>query len=134
MIIGKTKAEFERDQRRFREAHKRSEREFEKRIPCLTKYYIEAARGVILQEKYERWKLVVPIRLHDIYRGNELRCTLELCKIMRDDSLSFEERMEKARKAFEDQNHSGASAALVCSLLREFCPSGDALAHFIMNN
>ena len=132
-IIGQTKAEFERGKRRFHEAIKRKEQEFKKRIPCLTKYYIKEARGVILQEKYEYWKLVVPMRLHGMYHGNELRNTLELCKIMRDDSFSFEERMRKADKAFEDQNHSGNSAALVCSLLREFCPSGDALAQFIMN-
>ena len=132
-IIGETKAEFEMNKRRFREAYERSEREFKKRIPCLTKYYIEKARGIILQEKYEYWKLVVPIRLRDLYHGSELQSTLELCKIMRSDSLSFEARLRKAREAFQHQSHSGGSAAVVCSLLREFCPSGDALAHFIMN-
>lgn len=132
-IIGETKAEFDMDQRRFREAYKRSEREFKKRIPCLTKYYIEEARGIVLQDKYEYWKLIVPIRLRDLYHGSELHSTLELCKIMRDDNLSFPEKMEKAREAFENQGHSGVSGALVCDLLEEFCPSGGPLANFIRN-
>ncbi len=130
-IIGKTKAEFDRDQRRLHESRKRSEREFEKRIPCLTKYYIEKARGIIRQEKYEYWKLVVPIRLRDLYHGSELQSTLELCKIMKDNNLTFDARMMKARDTFENQDHSGASGALVCGLLKEFCPLGEALANFI---
>lgn len=130
-IIGKTKAEFDMEQRRLYESRKRSEREFEKRLPCLTKYYIEKARGLIRQEKYEYWTLIVPIRLRDLYHGSELQSTLELCKIMKDNRLSFDARMMKAREAFENQNHSGASGALVCKMLQEFCPLGDALANFI---
>lgn len=130
-IIGKTKAEFDAEQRRLYESRKRSEREFEKRLPCLTKYYIEKARGIIRQEKYEYWTLIVPIRLRDLYHGSELQSTLELCKIMKDNRLSFDARMMKARETFENQGHSGASGALVCKMLQEFCPLGDALANFI---
>ena len=63
----------------------------------------------------------------------ELDCTLDLCKIMRDESISYDKRLREAYKTFMDQGHSGMSAGLVASMLRTFCPDGEDLADAVMN-
>jgi hypothetical protein len=132
-LFGKSKSEYEEDERKWREEYDRREAEFQEKIPDLTEEYRKKARGVILVDQYEFWDKIVPIRLDDLYHGMELGATLELCKIMRDTSLSYDERLRKAYKAFQDQNHSGMSAGLVASMLRKFCPDGYDLADAVMN-
>jgi hypothetical protein len=63
----------------------------------------------------------------------ELGCTLDLCRIMRDESISYDKRIRKAYKAFMDQGHSGMSASLVAHMLEVFCPNGYDLADAVMN-
>ena len=53
---------------------------------------------------------------------------LDCCKIMRDESLVFTERLEKAYDVFMSAGHSGMSAGLTMSMLRRFCPDGGILA------
>lgn len=132
-VIGKTKTEFDREIEEERQQYIREKEEHEKKIPELSEKYREAARGIILEDKYEYWDKVVPIRLGDLYRGMELDCTLDLCKAMRDDTLPYDERLRKAYDIFMNQGHSGMSAGLVASMLREFCPDGEDLADAVMN-
>ena len=132
-VTGKTKAEFDEIQRKWKEDYDRSEAEHKAKIPALTEEYKKLARGVILEEKYDYWDKIVPIRLEDIYHGMELGATLDLCKIMRDESMTYDKRLKKAYDLFMDQGHSGWSAGLVASMLREFCPDGYDLADAVMN-
>lgn len=132
-VLGITKADFYDLVRREREEYNRKEKEHKDNIPNLTKEYREKARGIILEDQYEYWDKIVPIRLDDLYHGMELDSTLDLCKIMRDESISYEKRLRKAYKTFMDQGHSGMSASLVASMLRAFCPNGDALADAVMS-
>lgn len=132
-IMGKTKGEYEKEMQDWRDEYKRKEEEHKASIPGLVPGYCEKARGVILEDQYEYWDKIVPIRLGDLYHGTELDCTLELCKIMRDESLTYEQRIRKAYDAFMDQGHSGMSASLVASMLRTFCPGGVELADAVMN-
>lgn len=123
-VTGLTKSEFDEQDRKEREEYKRREEEFIASIPSKTEEYKKAARGVIIEEQYEYWDKIVPIRLKDLYHGMELDATLEICRIMRDESISLEECIEKAKEAFDNQGHSGMSAGLVLSMIKAFCPHG----------
>ena len=132
-IMGQTKAEYEKEVQDWCDEYDRKEKEHKDNIPNLVPGYCEKARGVILEDQYDYWDKIVPIRLGDLYHGMELDCTLDLCKIMRDESLSYDKRLRKAYKTFMDQGHSGMSAGLVASMLRAFCPDGNDLADAVMN-
>lgn len=132
-VLGMTKAELDDLMRKKREEYARKEKEHKDNIPNLTKEYREKARGIILEDQYEYWDKIVPIRLGDLYHGMELDSTLELCKIMRDESIGYDARIRKAYDAFMGQGHSGMSAGLVAQMLRVFCPGGDELADAVMS-
>lgn len=126
-VTGLTKSECDERDRKEREEYKRKEEEHIASIPSKTEEYKKAARGVIIEKQYDYWDEIVPIRLHDLYHGMELDATLEICRIMRDESVSIEERIKKAKEAFDNQGHSGMSAGLVLSMIRAFCPHGEEL-------
>jgi hypothetical protein len=132
-ILGMTKSEYEKEMHDWRNDYERREKEHKDNIPNLIPIYREKARGVILEDQYEYWDKIVPIRLDDLYHGMELDATLDLCKIMRDESMSYDERLKKAYDTFMNQGHSGMSAGLVASMLRTFCPDGHDLADAVMN-
>lgn len=132
-IMGKTKEQYDKETRDWLDEYERKEKEHKDNIPSLVPGYCERARGVILEDQYEYWDKIVPIRLGDLYHGMELDCTLELCKIMRDESLSYDKRLRKAYDTFMDQGHSGMSAGLVAAMLRAFCPDGEDLADAVMD-
>jgi hypothetical protein len=132
-ILGMTKSEYEKEMQDWRNDYERREKEHKDNIPNLIPIYREKARGVILEDQYEYWDKIVPIRLDDLYHGMELDATLDLCKIMRDESMSYDERLKKAYDTFMNQGHSGMSAGLVASMLRTFCPDGHDLADAVMN-
>lgn len=131
-VSGKTKAEFDDAVKKEREEYERKKKEHEDNIPNLVPEYCEKARGVILEDQYEFWDKIVPVRLGDLYRGMELDATLDLCKIMRDESVGYNERIRKAYDTFMGQGHSGMSASLVASMLKTFCPDGEDLADAVM--
>lgn len=131
-VLGKTKAEFDDAVKKEREEYERKKKEHEDNIPNLVPEYCDKARGVILEDQYEFWDKIVPIRLGDLYRGMELDATLDLCKIMRDESVGYDERIRKAYDTFMGQGHSGMSASLVASMLKTFCPDGEDLADAVM--
>ena len=126
-VTGLTKSEFDDECKRKREEYERKEEEHIASIPEKAKEYCAAARGVIIEEQYDYWDKIVPIRLRDLYHGMELDATLEICKIMRDESISRCERLDAAKKAFDEQGHSGMSAGLVLSMIKAFCPDGTAV-------
>lgn len=132
-IMGKTKGQYDKEMQDWRDEYERKEKEHKTKIPSLVTDYCERARGVILEDQYDYWDKIVPIRLGDLYHGIELDNTLELCKIMRDESLSYDKRLRKAYNTFMGQGHSGMSASLVASMLRTFCPNGEDLADAVMN-
>lgn len=127
-VVGTTKAEFEDRQRKWREEYDLAEREHQARIPQLTEKYRNEARGLVLDSELEYWDKIVPIRLGDLYHGMELQQVLDCCKIMRDESLVYAARLEKAYDVFMAAGHSGMSASLTMAMLRRFCPYGMELA------
>lgn len=132
-ITGKTKEQHDKAEQDWHEEYERKEKEHKDNIPNLVPEYCKKARGVILEDQYDYWDRIVPIRLGDLYHGMELDDTLDLCKIMRDESIDYETRIRKAYDEFRYQGHSGMSANLVMSMLKAFCPNGDDLADAIRN-
>ena len=130
---GKTKAEFDEAQRKWREDYRRKQAEYKEKIPKLTEHYRKAARGIIAESNLEEWDKVVPIRLGDIYHGMELGETLETCKIMGDESVDYDERLHKAYDRFVDAGHSGRSAVITANMYKRFCPHGEDVADAVMN-
>ncbi len=128
-IVGVTKAEHDAYLQKKKEEYERELAEHKARIPELTEKYRKKARGLILEDELSYWDMIVPVRLDDIYRGMELEQVLDCCKIMRNKSIVFAERLEKAYDVFMGAGHSGMSAALTIAMLRRFCPDGVELAN-----
>lgn len=130
-VCGCTKAEYDEKRRKEQEEWERQEREHKANIPTLTEKYRQEARGLVIEEELEFWDKCVPIRLDDLYQGMELDCTLSIIRVMRDESISLDERLVKARRVFDSQGHSGMSASLMFTMLRKFCPNGEKLVEYL---
>lgn len=128
---GHTKEEYEVLWQKKQEERKRKEKEFEEKKPELIKEYRKKARGIIPEDKLEFWDRIVPIRLNDLYHGMELDCWLELIEVLNDTNLSYDVKMVKGKDVFDKQRHSGMSANLVMSGLKQFHPLGKDLVEFI---
>ena len=89
------------------------------------KVWIEEGKEVLSKDKWDVWEEIVPIRLKDLYRGMELRCCLDIVKVLNNGTL------EEAKILIEKQNHSGMSFGLVCSMVREFSPRGIEFVDFV---
>ena len=124
-ILGKTKREFDDAEKQRIEKDKREQEEYKKSIPELTKVWVEEGKKVLSKDKWDLWEEIVPIRLKDLYRGMELRCCLDIVKVLNNGTF------EEAKTLIEKQNHSGMSFRLVCSMVREFSPRGSAFVNFV---
>lgn len=125
-ILGETKAEFDRSQEVWKENRESQEREHKERLPELTKMWSQKGREVLTEDKWEYWDEIVPIRLHDLYRGRELGNCLDIVEVL-NNGVS----LEAAKKIIENQGHSGMSYGLVKSMVREFCDRGEEFAEYV---
>lgn len=71
--------------------------------------YRAKGRKLLPEDKWNEWDEIIKDSKNGMYGGMDLRCILELLPLVND--------IEKAKKIFNAQNHSGASAVLVCSEL-----------------
>lgn len=129
-VTGCTKKEWEDKARKEQEEYERKEAEFKASIPDKIALYRDKARGVIPEYKLEEWDRIVPVRLNDLYHGMELDCWIELSKILNED-IPEKDKLEKAKKAFYDQGHSGMSASLVLAGLKLFHPLGSKFVSYV---
>ena len=130
-IVGMTKDEYYKYAKEQEEKRQQELKTYKERIPELTTYYKDKARGIIPENKLKYWDRIVPIRLDDMYRGMELDCWLELIKILNDDKKPKEKRLKKCCKLFYKQGHSGMSGFLVLAGLKELHPLGYEVAAYI---
>lgn len=125
-ILGKTKEEYDREERIRQEKYEEHKRKHKEAIPKLTEEWIEKGKK-ILDEKYVAyWRKIVPIRLSDLYEGMELGACLEIVK-----ALNRGCRMNTAKKIIEKQGHSGMSFGLVRAMVAELCDRGKEFASFV---
>jgi hypothetical protein len=118
-ITGKTKSEFDEDERKRNEEYKEEKRKHKESIPDLTKEWEERGKRILDEKYHELWNKCVPIRLNDLYRGFELGACLDIVK-----QLNLGCELEIAKTIIEDQGHSGMSFSLVCSMVESFCDRG----------
>lgn len=124
-ITGKTKAEFDEARQKEHEEYEAENKRHEEAIPELTKEWIEKGNEILAEKYHETWAECVPIRLGDLYRGFELKATLDIVK-----ELNAGCELETAKKIIEDQGHSGMSFGLVCSMVKSFCDRGVEFASY----
>lgn len=125
-ILGKTKAEFDRDQEEWRENYRKAEEEYKARIPDLSKQWIEKGHKILDEKYWSEWDKCVPIRLGDLYHGMELQCCLDIVEPLNNGC-----ELKEVAKIMEDQNHSGMSWGLVRAMVRAFCDRGEEFANFV---
>ncbi|MBL0323595.1 MAG: hypothetical protein IPP61_00175 [Cytophagaceae bacterium] len=124
-ITGRTKAEFDDEREKEHLEYEAEKKRHEEAIPKLTKEWIEKGNEILAEKYHETWAKCVPIRLGDLYRGFELKATLDIVK-----ELNAGCELEAAKKIIEDQGHSGMSFGLVCSMVKSFCDRGLEFASY----
>lgn len=125
-ITGKTKDEHDEYERKWREEYYRKEQEHKEQIPELTKTWTEKGREVLSEDKWSLWNEIVPIRLSDLYRGMELGCCLDIVKILNNGGT-----LDEAKAEIDNQNHSGMSFGLVCSMVKELSDRGEEFVAYV---
>ena len=125
-ITGKTKAEFDKMLQEKRDRYEKEQREHEEKTPKLTLVWQKKGREILSEDKWEYWDKIVPIRLRDLYQGMELGCCLDIIKILNNDGT-----LDEAKEKIENQEHSGMSFGLVCSMVKEFCVRGSEFVDFV---
>ncbi len=124
-ITGLSKAEYDQREEERIKRYKKQEEEHKQAIPKLIETWKAKGREVLTEDKLELWDKIVPIRLNDLYRGMELGNCLDIIKILNNGTF------EEAKKAIYDQNHSGMSFGLICSMVKEFSPRGEEFVNYV---
>lgn len=125
-ILGKTKAEFDKEQQEWRENYEKRQREHKERIPELVKMWSQKGREVLAEEKWDYWDKIIPIRLGDLYHGMELGNCLDIVKILNNNGS-----LDEAKEEIDRQGHSGMSYGLVKSMVSEFSNRGKEFADYV---
>jgi len=125
-IVGKTKAEFDKQQQEWHDNYKREEKEHKENIPVLSEKWKLKGREILTEDKWEYWDKIIPIRLGDLYHGMELGCCLDIVRI-----LNNEGTLNEAKEKIKSQDHSGMSFGLVRLMVKEFCDRGNEFAEYI---
>lgn len=118
-VTGKTKVEFDSEREKEHLKYEAEKKRHEESIPKLTKEWIEKGNEILAEKYHETWAECVPIRLGDLYRGLEIKATLDIVK-----ELNAGCELETAKEIIEGQGHSGISYSLVCSMVKSFCDRG----------
>lgn len=125
-ITGKTKVECEEAEQKRQEEYREEERKHKEAIPQLTKEWIEKGNEILDEKYHELWASIVPTRLDDLYRGMELKDSLDIIK-----ELNAGSDFKTAKDIIENQGHSGMSFSLVCSMLKSFCDRGAEFVAYV---
>ena len=124
-VTGKTKADFDAEQKTENDKYKEEPRKHKEAIPELTKEWIEKGNAILDEKYHETWAECVPIRLDDLYQGMELGATLDIVK-----ELNAGCELQKAKTIIEGQGHSGMSFGLVCSMVKSVCDRGQEFVSY----
>lgn len=125
-VVGKTKEQFDKDRKEWRERLDREKEEHEARIPKLTEEYITKGHEILDEQYWTSWDECVPIRLRDLYRGMELKACLDIVEPLNNGCS-----LEEAKEIIDSQNHSDLSFGLVRTMVRAFCDRGEEFAKYV---
>lgn len=125
-ITGRTKAECDEEERIRNKKYVEEKRIHEENLPKLTKYWIVKGRDALDRKYRSNWNKCVPIRLRDMYRGYELKSTLEVIKV-----LKPRYDVEIPKNIIEEQGHSGMSIGLVYAMIKAFSDRGADFVDYV---
>lgn len=125
-ITGKTKSEFDAEQKAENDRYKEAQQKFQEAITELKNEWIEKGNAILDKKYHKIWANCVPIRLNDLYQGMELGATLDIVK-----ELNAGCNMDVAKVIIENQGHSGMSFGLVCSMVKSFCDRGSEFVSYV---
>lgn len=128
-VYGKTKSERLQEIEEYQKRQLAKEEAFNKAISDEIDRWIEKGRKILDPTYYDLWNECVPIQVKGIYRGLTLKCALEVIEL-----LNTHCDIQKAVRAFEDQNHSGLSSGIVASIIKDFCDRGLEFYHQVISS
>ena len=102
----------------------KEEKKHEEDCPRLTEEWIKKGHEILDEKYWPDWDRIVPIRLHDLYRGMELGNCLDIIK-----ELNNGCSIDYARKIIDNQDHSGMSYGLVRAMVEHFCDRGSEFSN-----
>lgn len=124
-ITGLTEKEYYEYLKRQHEEYEKQKQEYIVSIPDKSKIWIKKGKEILDKDKWELWEKIVSIRLNGLYQGMELKCCLDIVKILNEGTL------EDAKEEIENQGHSGRSLGLVCSMVKEFSLRGQEFVDLV---
>lgn len=118
-VLGKSKEDWDKERKEWRANQRKRKEEHKRRIPQLTKEWIEKGHKVLDKKFWKTWDKCVPIRLDDLYEGMELGMCLDIITAINEKTL------EEAVEVMKDQGHSGMSWGLMKSMVKSFSDKGE---------
>ena len=125
LVLGHDYAGYEARLLVRREANDRELEDHKGSIPNLIEYWIEKGYKVLSPDHWDKWKECVPIRLNDLYRGMELKCTIDIIECLNENNYVL------AKERLDDQGHSGMSYSLVKCMVKDFSYKGEDFYRWI---
>lgn len=123
-ITGNTKKENEKQLQEYYEKYLKRKEEHTKRVPALCAEYLATAKetGLVDKDKLEAFEHCLPTQVDSIYEGYQITSMFEINKILVENQNDPDKAIQLATELFENQGHSGFSASIVASLVREYSP------------
>ena len=118
-VLGCTKEEHDQRMQEWHEQYEKEQREAEARAMASIPKWIERGKAFIFPERQAEWERCVRVRASDLYNGLDLENALDIME-----ALEAGATIEQAKQMFDAQNHSGASASMVRSMLFSFSSQG----------
>ena len=128
-IHGVTKEEFDKTPKKSDEKYLREEKEYQSKIPELTKIYIEKGHSILDKKYWKKWDKEVQISMNSVYKGNDLKICLDVISAL-NNNCSFLE----AKYLIDKEHCSETYLLLVESLIENFCDSGVSFCEYLKNN
>ena len=125
-ILGCTKEEYERKMKERHEQQMRAEEEYQKKIPELTKEWIEKGHAILDKKYWDLWDKCVPARLKDLYHGMELGGCLDIVSALNNGCS-----LDEAKEIIGNQGHSGMSYGLMRVMVKSFCDRGEEFFNYV---
>lgn len=92
----------------------------------LRECYITKGKKELSEDKWEYWESIAPSCVRGIYKGNDLRQSLELVKML-NERKSFEE----VKEMMMSQGHSGMSFSLVRQIVENISDRGKEFSDYV---
>lgn len=125
-VTGMTYSEYNEQLKKMEIEREEEERKHKEAIPGLIEEWKQKGREILEEDKIEFWDKLVPIRLEDLYKGMELGASLDIIKILNNNGS-----LEEANKKIIEQNHSGMSFRLVCSMVYALYSRGEEFVNYV---